>query len=593
MPWTVGPPDLRPKLDRLAIPDNNKELDANRIRHGLMPKLSGNPAEALLGDGSFGTPASVSTVADNLFTLFDDGDPTKQARFQLSGLTTGTTRTYTLQDADMILAGTNFANSFTKQQTIRADTAIPSLIVQRSAAGATRIVEVRNTAGTAISIFDTAGRFSISPSGTHATTGTGLINITNNSSTVPGINSTFSLTGLSGQSNTSGLWRLEPTMTGDLVNGIADMTGVSFNGSFTNVTGNFFGMQSNLTMGDIISGNNPNARSMSFTVTTTHASPETYTLVSGCVGSVVHSGAGLITDLEGLGAAFILSNGSGLVTNVKCVWPSVSSVGTGAATNIYGTFFECSATSTNVAGSYVSIVAGTYTNSRGLHIATMTGATNAWPIYSEPDLPSYFRGKIGIGSGMTAPGVELDVNGTGTFSTQINVGATSGTSYFKLVGGDSFVVQDDTSRNIFTVRDTSTDASGLTWSDAVSTFQAKCGDTISAVRNMVFSGSGTTGSVFDRLGISSLKTVIKDGAWTSFAAPTALLDLILQANAALPVLKVTQHASQSVNPVSHVSSTGTLLSRVDASGYFGGGLAALCYDDEVLSYEDDVLMEVA
>lgn len=38
------------------------------------------------------------TVKDTLFTLQDDGDTTKQARFQLSGITTATTRTYTLPD---------------------------------------------------------------------------------------------------------------------------------------------------------------------------------------------------------------------------------------------------------------------------------------------------------------------------------------------------------------------------------------------------------------------------------------------------------------------------------------------------------------
>lgn len=38
------------------------------------------------------------TVKDTLFTLQDDGDTTKQARFQLSGITTSTTRTFTLPD---------------------------------------------------------------------------------------------------------------------------------------------------------------------------------------------------------------------------------------------------------------------------------------------------------------------------------------------------------------------------------------------------------------------------------------------------------------------------------------------------------------
>jgi hypothetical protein len=47
-----------------------------------------------------------SVFSDSAFTLQDDGDATRQARFQLAGLTTGTTRTFTLPDASGTLTST-------------------------------------------------------------------------------------------------------------------------------------------------------------------------------------------------------------------------------------------------------------------------------------------------------------------------------------------------------------------------------------------------------------------------------------------------------------------------------------------------------
>lgn len=79
--------------------------------------------------GVSGTPADISTaqnitnksldntntitLKDTLFTLQDDGDTTKQARFQLSGITTATTRTYTLPNASVTLADTSSTQTFT------------------------------------------------------------------------------------------------------------------------------------------------------------------------------------------------------------------------------------------------------------------------------------------------------------------------------------------------------------------------------------------------------------------------------------------------------------------------------------------------
>jgi len=65
--------------------------------------------------GAFTTlTASTSLiVADNVFTLQDNVDPTKQAQFELSGLTTGTTFSYTLPAVNTTLAGLASTNTFT------------------------------------------------------------------------------------------------------------------------------------------------------------------------------------------------------------------------------------------------------------------------------------------------------------------------------------------------------------------------------------------------------------------------------------------------------------------------------------------------
>lgn len=55
------------------------------------------------------------TLKDTLFTLQDDGDTTKQARFQLSGITTATTRTYTLPNVSDTLVALGATQTLTSK----------------------------------------------------------------------------------------------------------------------------------------------------------------------------------------------------------------------------------------------------------------------------------------------------------------------------------------------------------------------------------------------------------------------------------------------------------------------------------------------
>lgn len=83
---------------------------------------------AALSDGDFATLAGTESltnktlnntntigVFDNLLAIQDNGDATKQARFQCSGITTGTVRTFTFPDASLTLVGTDTAQTLTNK----------------------------------------------------------------------------------------------------------------------------------------------------------------------------------------------------------------------------------------------------------------------------------------------------------------------------------------------------------------------------------------------------------------------------------------------------------------------------------------------
>lgn len=53
------------KLDDLATPDDNTDLDATTGRHGLLPKLGGGTSNFLRADGAWAAPAGGGAADDD------------------------------------------------------------------------------------------------------------------------------------------------------------------------------------------------------------------------------------------------------------------------------------------------------------------------------------------------------------------------------------------------------------------------------------------------------------------------------------------------------------------------------------------------
>lgn len=78
---------------------------------GTVATLAGTEA---LSNKTLGNTNTI-TLKDANWTLQDDADTTKQAKWQLSGITTATTRTFTLPDADTTVVGTDTTQNLTNK----------------------------------------------------------------------------------------------------------------------------------------------------------------------------------------------------------------------------------------------------------------------------------------------------------------------------------------------------------------------------------------------------------------------------------------------------------------------------------------------
>ena len=306
------------------------ELDLISAAFDKLPSLVVGNANKLIAVNSGGTGLTVTGAApsfdviDTTFKIQDSADATKQARFETSGITTGTLRVYSLPNADTTLIGTTVAQTLTNK-TLGSGTVITAGTIDGAVIGGTTAA-----AGTFTSLTVSSG---ITISGAAVTTATNTQTITNKTLTAPTVNNGVLVGGtingatIGGSSPAAGTFTTLAATSGT-VNG-ADIVTISGTQTLTNKTFSGGTVSGAAVDNSVVGGVTPAAG--------TFTSLASSTLTVGGVAATTASNTQTLTNKTISGASNTLSNiGNTALTNSAVTIGSTSVSLGGTVTTIAG-----------------------------------------------------------------------------------------------------------------------------------------------------------------------------------------------------------------------------------------------------------------
>ncbi|HMZ92935.1 MAG TPA: hypothetical protein PLD56_00290 [Chitinophagales bacterium] len=323
------------------------------------------------------------TIKDNSFSLQDDGDTTKQAVFQLSGITTATTRTLTVPNASGTLALTSDLTGY-----VTSVSGTSNRIT--STGGTTPVIDIAATY---------VGQTSITTLGT---IGTGTWNATAIAATVGGTGQTsYAVGDLLYASTTTALSKLADVAAGSYLRS----GGVSTAPVWSTTT-----LPNSATTGDLIYASASNVYSNLAGVATGNA------LISGGVGTAPSWGK------------------IGLTTHISGILPEANG-GTNQSTYTTGDLLYASAS--NTLSKLADVAAGSYLRSGGVATAPVWSTTTLPNSATTGDLLYASASNTYSNLAAVATGKELRSAGTGTAPTWSTAGGSVITFYLNT--GQNFV----------------------------------------------------------------------------------------------------------------------------------------------------------